>query len=67
MIRDLRRALRWLGRNRLFAVAVVFILGIGIGANTAAFSIADAVILRPLPYGSAANLVRVEEASTHRP
>jgi predicted permease len=67
MIRDLRWALRWLGRNPLFATAVVFILGLGIGANTTAFSIADAVILRPLPYGSSANLVRVEETNTRRP
>jgi predicted permease len=67
MMHDLRWALRWLGRNPLFATAVVFILGLGIGANTAAFSIADAVILRPLPYGSSANLVRVEETNTRRP
>lgn len=64
MSRDLRWALRWLKRNPLFATAVVSILGLGIGANTAAFSIADAVILRSLPYGSSANLVRVEETST---
>ena len=66
MIRDLRWALRWLKRNPLFATAVVSILGLGIGANTAAFSIADAVILRSSPYGSSANLVRVEETSTKR-
>lgn len=66
MIRDLAWALRWLRRNPLFATAVVSILGLGIGANTAAFSIADAVILRSLPYGSSANLVRVEETSTKR-
>jgi len=66
MLRDLRWALRWLKRNPLFATAVVSILGLGIGANTAAFSIADAVILRSSPYGSSANLVRVEETSTKR-
>ena len=64
MIRDLRWAVRWLRRNPLFAAAVVSILGLGIGANTAAFSIADAVILRPLPYAHGARLVRVEETST---
>ena len=42
MITDLRWALRWLRRNPLFATAVVSILGLGIGANTAAFSIAEA-------------------------
>ena len=66
MLRDLRWACRWLKRNPLFAIAVVSILGLGIGASTAAFSIADAVILRSLPYGSSANLVRVEETSTKR-
>ena len=66
MIRDLRWAMRWLRRNPLFATAVVLILGLGIGASTAAFSIADAVILRPLPYRSAAQLVRVEETSSKR-
>jgi predicted permease len=66
MIRDLLGALRWLRRNPLFAAAVVFILGAGIGANTAAFSIVDAVLLRPLPYRSPSNLVRVEETSPKR-
>src|SRR5258706_13307602 len=66
MMRDLRWALRWLKRNPLFAAAVVSILGLGIGANTAAFSIADTVIMRSLPYGSSANLVRVEETSPKR-
>ena len=66
MLRDLRWALRWLKRNPLFATAVVSILGLGIGANTAAFSIADTVIPRSLPYGSSSNLVRVEETSTKR-
>ncbi|MBZ5602658.1 MAG: ABC transporter permease, partial [Acidobacteriia bacterium] len=66
MIRDLRWALRWLKRNPFFAAAVVSILGLGIGANTAAFSIADAVILRSLPHDSSTNLVRVQETSTKR-
>lgn len=66
MIRDLRCALRWLKRNPLFTIAVVSILGLGIGASTAAFSIADAVLLRSMPYGGSANLVRVEESSTRR-
>jgi predicted permease len=65
-MRDLRWAMRCLRRNPLFATAVVLILGLGIGASTAAFSIVDAVILRPLPYRSAAQLVRVEETSSKR-
>jgi hypothetical protein len=58
--------MRWLRRNPLFATAVGIILGLGIGASTAAFSITDAVILRPQPYRSAAQLVRVEETSSKR-
>ena len=67
MIGDLLWAIRWLRRNPLFTAAVVFILGVGIGVNTAAFSIVDAVLLParfptvPLP-----NLVRVEETSPKR-
>lgn len=63
---DLFWALRWLRRNPSFAAAIVFILALGIGANTAVFSIVDAVLLRPSPYPSAYNLVRVEESSTGR-
>lgn len=59
-------ALRWLRRNPSFAAAIVFILALGIGANTAVFSIVDAVLLRPSPYPSAHSLVRVEESSTGR-
>jgi predicted permease len=66
MIRDLLWALRWLRKNPLFTAAIVFILGVGIGANTAAFSIVDAVLLRPLPFRSPSILVRVEETSPKR-
>jgi putative ABC transport system permease protein len=57
-------ALRFFGNNPLFALAVTAILGVGIGANTAAFSIVDAVLLRPLPYKFSERLVRIEEVST---
>src|ERR1700691_5855416 len=64
MTRDMLNALRFFGKNPLFALAVTAILGVGIGANTAAFSIVDAVLLRPLPYKSSERLVRIEEVST---
>jgi putative ABC transport system permease protein len=67
MSKDLLWAWRWLRRNPLFAAAVTAILALGIGANTAVFSIVDAVLLRPLPYESSPRLVRVVEASTKRP
>ena len=63
MCLDLFWALRWLRRNPSFAAAIVFILTLGIGANTAVFSIVDAVLLRPSPFPSAHSLVRVEESS----
>src|ERR1700723_2297039 len=63
---DLFWALRWLRRNSSFAAAIVFILALGIGANTAVFSIVDAVLLRPSPYPSAEHLVRIEESIASR-
>jgi putative ABC transport system permease protein len=66
MIRDLQPALRWLVRNPLFALAVTLILALGIGANTAVFSIVDAVLLRPLPYEASPRLVRIEETTSSR-
>ena len=64
MLRDLLWACRWLNKNRLFTLAIVAILALGMGANTAIFSIVDAVLLRPLPYEAADRLVRIEETST---
>jgi predicted permease len=61
MARDLLWALRVLSKNPWFLLAVIAILGLGIGANTAVFSIADGVILRPSPYRASARLVRIEE------
>ena len=49
---DLRRAARTLGRVPAFTLACAATLGLGIGASTAIFSVADPVILRPLPYPS---------------
>jgi predicted permease len=47
---DLRYALRILGKNRMLTLVIVVSLGIGIGANSAIFSVVDALLLRPLPY-----------------
>src|ERR1051325_1777077 len=66
MIRDVAWTLRWLRNNPLFTLAVTAILALGIGANTAVFSVVDALLLRPLPYQSIQGLVRIEETGPRR-
>ena len=58
---DLRYTLRTLGRARGFALTVVLVTALGVGANTAAFSVADFVLLRPLPFTDPDALVRLCE------
>jgi putative ABC transport system permease protein len=58
-ISDLRYGVRALFRAPSFAVAVVAVLALGIGANTAIFSIVNAVLLRPLPFEDPGRLVRL--------
>jgi ABC-type proline/glycine betaine transport system permease subunit len=50
---DLRYALRSLRRTPGFAVTAIVLVALGVGANTAAFSLADFVLVRPLPFPDA--------------
>ncbi|MBS1828625.1 MAG: ABC transporter permease [Acidobacteria bacterium] len=60
---DVRHALRMLGKQRAFSVAALLSLALGIGANTAIFSVVHSILIRPLPYPNAERLVSVNHSA----
>jgi len=66
LLQDLRYGLRLARRQPALTLAVTATLALGVGANTAVFSVVDAVLLRPLPYGEPDRLVAGWESSPER-
>jgi putative ABC transport system permease protein len=66
LTQDLRHGLRLLRRQPVFAAVAILTMALGIGATTMLFSVAYGVLLRPLPWSEAAQLVRVTETRQGR-
>lgn len=67
LLQDLRHAVRQLRRSPGFAVLAVVTLALAIGANTAMFTVAEDVLLRPLPYADAGRLMLLNPAADFQP
>ena len=63
-MQDIRYALRWLRRSPGFAAVAILSIGLGVGVNTAMFSLVDTLLFKPLPVRDPASLVDVFTSST---
>jgi putative ABC transport system permease protein len=67
MFSDFRQAIRLLLKSPGFSALIVIVLALGIGANTAIFSIVDGVLLKPLPFADASRLVAIDTTVHSQP
>src|ERR1022692_4977906 len=67
MLHDLRYALRTLRKSPGFALVAILSLALGIGANSAIFSLADAILLRPLPIPQPGHVLNLRTATPSTP
>ncbi len=63
LMQDLRFAARSLGRSPGFAITALLVTALGVGANTAAFTLADFVLVRPLPFREPERLIKIYESA----
>jgi len=66
LLQDVRYGVRLLVKHPSFMAIAVIALGLGIGANTAIFSVVNSVLLRPLPYADPSRVVNVFESNLQR-
>jgi macrolide transport system ATP-binding/permease protein len=59
LLKDIRYALRWMARSPGFSAVAILSLGLGVGVNTAMFSLVDSLLFRPLPVAAPEHLVDV--------